>query len=657
MAGLFSYLENALEKMDEQAAGIAQGTAGGGTGTDAPGVTLLPPPGAVDDELVKRRAELEERKRAKAAKEAARATTVADAAAATTTTPPTPTSPAAAAAPVPVSAPPRPLPQQPAAPAAAPSPASSDPPSPSPPASQRDGAEGETAATSTAAVPLPPTPPSPSQRGGEGEGEGEGESREEEGTDGAAAAAAAAAVPDVDAEEFALLQGELSLVQEEKSAVERRVVALERLVTETQERTHKQISGLLESKEALEAEYRAAAERRDTADRQLEVDKEGFLEQLRGRDSLITELRRSTNERFEAQDANVRRIEDAEARAATLDEELGAARTVATVLQERAAALEAEQGELQRELEARDDDARTARALQETRAAEARAATAELERYKTRAARMLLEKDKEIERLQEGGGGGGNAVAAAAAGGGGGGGGEEAGDAVRLLQAADGRVAELEAALERARLEERGAAAERATEAAAAREEMADVKSLLDNYRATAESLQGSVASLQKQCFDGQQAAVEARAALEEDLRRKELLVQKLERRVAEKSEGDAQAEVAQRCRHLSESLMEKQAVLETKTLELDQARLRVQTLQQSIRDMERLAPMPGQMLPGASSGGTGPSAGLGRRGGAGAGYDDLEAQVSYDALPYQVWRVKKARVGGGEGRGGGIPR
>ena len=563
MAGFLSYLENAIEQMDEKAAEIAHDTSRSGTSSSA----LPPPPAmvlpeAMDEDVVKMREELEQQKRTAEVK---RLHTQQHQ-------------------------------QQQPPPPPRPSSRSSRGDTPSPPPEQT---------TTTTTTPAEPTPTEAEDTPEEAKAAPSAPSSRS-----VSVVSASPPLPDVRDEEIQLLRKELSVVDKEKQSLQKRGALLENLLGETQDRMHSQITAMLGEKEQLEREYAEAAQQREDVSKQVEVNNAEFLEQLQQRDAVITELRAGKNEYFEKKDENAERVADLEAKNADLTEELSSAKGQTSALVERVEKYEVELSEVQRDMDNKEEDIRQTQAMLQVRQQDVHTSTQELEQYKARVSRMLLEKDKQIQDLQQ------NRPAEVQA--------ASAPISVGDATEKDARIVQLELDLERSVLEHRTALSEKNSSVAALKSEVADLKSLLENYRSTSEGQQGSLAAMQRQLFDSQQDIVTTRTRLEDDVRKKELLIQKLEKKLNQKATDDSQTELSQRCRHLTESLMEKQAILETKTLELQQSSMRVTTLQQNLRDMERLAPTPAA-----------PQTETTRRGG--NVVTDLESQMSYEVTPYQV--------------------
>eukprot|EP01063_Lacrimia_lanifica_P035765 TRINITY_DN6907_c0_g2_i6.p1 TRINITY_DN6907_c0_g2~~TRINITY_DN6907_c0_g2_i6.p1 ORF type:complete len:753 (+),score=231.26 TRINITY_DN6907_c0_g2_i6:55-2259(+) len=412
-----------------------------------------------------------------------------------------------------------------------------------------------------------------------------------------------------------LLEEEIALINREKAALNKRIRKMEALREEAADRTHEQIKTLTAAKETVEDELRKSSRESSRTLRDMQAKYDEAVEGMKQKDEYIKELQAGKEEWYERKSKETKRLQELQSQ----NDSLAAAGEVhadeITELQQKISALESDLAELHREIDAKDDDIRAGHSMIQMKESVNRSISLELEQYKARVAKIVVERDQEVaeltDRLQNASAMQDTFLPERSFGG-------QSGVESAAYEEASARAERLQNELASLQQEKRMVETEAESAEVKYRQELTELNSILEHYKTTAEQLQMSLQQAQQQSVDMQQAMVRQKGDFEKDLRGKDLQVQQVEKKLLKRESDESTSEINMRCQRLGEALLEKQAALETRNAELEQARLRLNTALQQIREMEVLT----TSKPAAHR--------LSR-------HNDIEAQDHYEPTPYRV--------------------
>eukprot|EP01059_Diplonema_ambulator_P033593 TRINITY_DN710_c3_g1_i1.p1 TRINITY_DN710_c3_g1~~TRINITY_DN710_c3_g1_i1.p1 ORF type:complete len:320 (+),score=48.49 TRINITY_DN710_c3_g1_i1:121-960(+) len=104
------------------------------------------------------------------------------------------------------------------------------------------------------------------------------------------------------------------------------------------------------------------------------------------------------------------------------------------------------------------------------------------------------------------------------------------------------------------------------------------------------ENLEAALHRTQTEQLDQSQELIKARSDAAATVREKEILIQQLEMKLSRKEDESASSEIAVRCQKLGQALLEKQAALETRSMEVEQYQLKLRVANQKIKELELLS-------------------------------------------------------------------
>ena len=388
-----------------------------------------------------------------------------------------------------------------------------------------------------------------------------------------------------------LFQDEIALLTREKAELVKGNATLleeicqqERTIEATKERTTTQITSLLSDKGELESQLQLAITDRDKGERLREEKSSKMISILKEKDKMITDLREAKDHHEDQKQGKVSELEDKiieiESQRETQD------KYIAT-LQDKASQHDNELRILQRELDLKEEDIRNQNATLHMKDQSSRSIATELEQYKTRYSKAVVEKDKEVASLiqqltttqqqnypsldfsqTESNND------------------EETVETLRALE-------KLQEEYNKLRGEYRTLHTKKTTDDSNATQTQHELEAIIEHQKATANGLHESLSQIQQQLQETQQSALNSKSAADHENRRLEVTVQQLERRLVKREEDLESSEAVSRCRKLGETLLEKQAVLETRNAEVEQLSMKLRTAQQKFREMELLSVSP----------------------------------------------------------------
>eukprot|EP00755_Sulcionema_specki_P009133 Sspe_Gene.42821::Locus_20834_Transcript_1_1_Confidence_1.000_Length_2112::g.42821::m.42821 len=392
-------------------------------------------------------------------------------------------------------------------------------------------------------------------------------------------------------EKIRMLEAEVKVLHSEKSALEegyeqamQKMAAQDKLMEETKQRMLRQISSLVESKEAADREWQEALINKEEAYEEVARAYDQTMDKLRVRDETVRQLQEELGRWRKERDGHAAQSEGLVRKLReeidTLSEQLSTERSSTSSLQERISRLEAEIHDLHSEVTTKDDELSNAQAMLQMKEQVNRSVTTEFEEFRSRVHRVVAEKDKELELLQEQL----NSMVQAECRDRSGGDPSHGIDPV-IVERLQGEVSRLQTELrsEKEQSEE---------QIRHLKQQLAELEAVRAHHELAGEHIQASASQLQQQLVEEQTRYAASKQEYDRLLREKEITVQRLEKQLARRGSPSSE-DLSTRCASLGEALMEKQAAVESKCAEIEQLQVKLRSAQQRLREMELLSSVP----------------------------------------------------------------